>query len=277
MSAERRIEIETPKGSFSVWTRRVGQHTTRKLLLLHGGPGASHEGFEIFEQYLPFDEVELYYYDQLGSYRSDQPNEPALWTVERFVDEVEQVRSALNLDAENFYLLGQSWGGILAMEILRQAPDKVFGLALMDTNPMAERPEVKARRAPQIEAALKGDLRRVMRDEMKPNYLTDGPNRGAILDLCMAMAMDLGPDVFVNQSKALRDRPDQTETLRAFDGPALILCGRDDALCPVERHELMHALIPQSTLTIIEEAGHLPTLEQPEETTAALIRWLEQI
>ncbi len=147
----------------------------------------------------------------------------------------------------------------------------------MDTNPLAEQDEVKARRAPQIAAAKAGELYRVMREEMKPNYLTDGPRRGAILDLCMAMAMDLGSQVFINQSKALRDRRNQTETLRAFTGPALILCGRDDLLCPVERHELMHDLIPHSTLEIIENAGHLPTLEQPEETTAALSRWLEAL
>lgn len=176
-----------------------------------------------------------------------------------------------------FAVAGLSMGGILAMEVLRQAPDRVAGLALMDTNPLAERDDVRARRAPQIAAAEAGELRRVMRDEMKPNYLTDGPNRGAVLDLCMAMAMDLGADVFVNQSKALRDRCDQTDTLRAFTGAALVLCGRDDTLCPVERHTLMHELMPHSTLEIIEGAGHLPTLEQPEQTTAALIRWLEAI
>ncbi|MFC3614253.1 alpha/beta fold hydrolase [Lutimaribacter marinistellae] len=176
-----------------------------------------------------------------------------------------------------FALAGLSMGGILAMEILRQVPERVAGMALMDTNPLAERPEVKERRAPQIAAAEAGNLHRVMRDEMKPNYLTDGPNRTAILDLCMAMAMDLGPGVFINQSKALRDRTDQTKTLRAFNGAALVLCGKDDALCPVERHELMHGLMPQSELVIIEGAGHLPTLEQPEKTTAALSRWLEQV
>jgi pimeloyl-ACP methyl ester carboxylesterase len=93
----------------------------------------------------------------------------------------------------------------------------------------------------------------------------------------MAMALDLGPEVFVNQSRALRDRPDQCDTLRSFDGPALVLCGRDDALCPVSRHELMHDLLPNSTLKIIDGAGHLPTLEQPTKTTAALNRWLEAI
>ena len=184
---------------------------------------------------------------------------------------------ALSLSPERFALAGLSMGGILAMEILRQAPERVAGIALLDTNPLAELPQVQTRRAPQIAAARAGELRRVMRDEMKPNYLTDGPNRGAILDLCMAMAMDLGPEVFVNQSIALRDRQDQTDTLRAYNGPSLVLCGRDDALCPVERHELMHDLMPQSTLEIIDGSGHLPTLEQPEKTTAALSRWLEAL
>lgn len=185
----------------------------------------------------------------------------------------------------HFALAGLSMGGILAMELLRQAPDRVTGLALMDTNPLAELDAVKARRAPQIAAARAGDLRRIMQDDMMPNYLTnspdnssdDGARQDAILDLCLTMAMDLGPEVFINQSKALRDRPDQTDTLRAFTGPALVLCGRDDRLCPVERHKLMHDLMPHSRLDIIDGAGHLPTLEQPEQTTAALSRWLETL
>ncbi len=178
---------------------------------------------------------------------------------------------------QRFAVAGLSMGGIVAMEILRQAPDRVAGLALMDTNPLAELGEVKARRGPQIDAVERGNLRKVMAEEMKPNYLTDGPRRAAILDLCMDMAMDLGPDVFINQSKALRDRPEQSNTLRDFTGAALVLCGRDDSLCPVSRHEFMHDLMPQSRLEIIENAGHLPTLEQPQQTTAALTRWLETI
>jgi pimeloyl-ACP methyl ester carboxylesterase len=174
-----------------------------------------------------------------------------------------------------FALAGLSMGGIVAMEIVAQAPDRVTRLALLDTNPLAETPEAQARRAPQIDKVQAGGLLSVMRDEMKPNYLTDGPNRAAILDLCMDMALALGPQVFVRQSCALRDRPDQQETLRRLRIPTLILCGRHDALCPVSRHELMHGLIPGSVLRIVENAGHLPTLEQPTETTAALIRWLE--
>lgn len=94
-----------------------------------------------------------------------------------------------------FALAGLSMGGILAMEILAQAPDRIARLALLDTNPRAELPEVQARRAPQIDAVQAGRLREVMRDEMKPNYLVDGPGKQAVLDLCMDMAMDLGPQV----------------------------------------------------------------------------------
>jgi pimeloyl-ACP methyl ester carboxylesterase len=174
-----------------------------------------------------------------------------------------------------FALAGLSMGGIVAMEVVAQAPDRVTHLALLDTNPKAETPQVQARRAPQIEKVQAGGLEAVMRDEMKPNYLTNGPNRTAILDLCMDMARSLGPQAFVSQSRALRARPDQQESLARVTVPTLILCGRDDTLCPVDRHELMHALIPHSTLHIIENAGHLPTLEQPDQTTAALRHWLE--
>lgn len=174
-----------------------------------------------------------------------------------------------------FALAGLSMGGIVAMEVLRQAPARVDRLALIDTNPRAELPSVQAAREPQIAAVNAGGLREIMRDELKPNYLVDSPEKPAILDLCMDMAMGLGAEVFVRQSRALAARPDQSETLASWQGPTLILMGAEDRLCPRDRHDQMHALMPQSTLEIVENAGHLPTLEQPERTTAALIRWLE--
>jgi len=145
---------------------------------------------------------------------------------------------------------------------------------LMDCNPKAELDEVKQKRRPQIEKVQAGKLLEIMRDEMKPNYLADLPNKQAILDICMDMALSLGPAVFVRQSIALRDRPDQQHTLRNLDIPVLILCGAEDRLCPPERHQLMHELIPGSKLLVIENAGHLPTLEQPDKTTEALKTWL---
>lgn len=198
-------------------------------------------------------------------------------SMDRFETMQDLAADILSYAPQRFALAGLSMGGILAMEVLRQAPDRVAGLALMDTNPLAETDAVKSRRTPQISAALAGDLRRIMRDEMKPNYLADGDNTGAILDLCMAMAMDLGPEVFVRQSKALRDRPDQQETLRQFEGPSLVLCGSEDSLCPPERHKLMHSLLSNSHLEIINEAGHLPTLEKPGPTNQALTRWMEKL
>ena len=174
-----------------------------------------------------------------------------------------------------FALAGLSMGGIVAMEILRQEPERVERVALMDTNPLAEDDKVKARRQPQMIKVRNGDLAAVMRDEMKPHYLSDTPRRERILKLCMEMAVSLGPNVFLNQSRALMERPDSSDTLREVDVPALILCGRDDALCPVSRHQLMAELIPAAKLEIIEGAGHLPTLEQPNLTNAALARWME--
>ncbi|MGJ8624240.1 MAG: alpha/beta fold hydrolase [Yoonia sp.] len=174
-----------------------------------------------------------------------------------------------------FTLAGLSMGGIVAMEILRQAPERIERIALLDTNPLPELPEVAARREPQIVKVQQGELIAVMRDEMKPNYLSDGAKRSEILDLCMDMAQSLGPEIFVAQSRALQTRPNQVEALEASKIPTLILCGREDRLCPIERHQLMYDLMPHAEFTIIEGAGHLPTLEKPTETTAALARWLE--
>ena len=124
------IPIQTPKGVFKVWTKRVGNNPSKKVLLLHGGPGGTHEFFESFEGYFPQEGIEFYYYDQLGSYYSEQPSDTSLWTIERFVEEVEQVRKALNLDPSNFYLYGQSWGGILAMEYALKYQDNLKGLII---------------------------------------------------------------------------------------------------------------------------------------------------
>lgn len=174
-----------------------------------------------------------------------------------------------------FALAGLSMGGIVAMEVMRQAPERITRLALLDTNPKAEPQAVADMREPQIAKAQSGALlQALMRDEMMPHFLTEGPNTAQILDLCMVMAETLGPDVFVDQSRALQTRPDQQETLRQVKVPALILCGEDDRLCPPHRHELMHGLIPGSTLTVIKGAGHLPTLEQPDATNDALVHWL---
>jgi proline iminopeptidase len=135
---ERRIPITTPHGTFKVWTKRIGHNPRIKLLLLHGGPGCTHEYFEPCESYLHDAGIEFYYYDQLGSHFSDQPKNPDLWELPRFVDEVEQVRIALGLNAGDFFLLGHSWGGILALEYALTHQQNLKGLVI--SNMMASIP-----------------------------------------------------------------------------------------------------------------------------------------
>lgn len=132
------IPITTPKGTFKVWTKRVGNNPRIKVLLLHGGPGFTHEYFEAADSYFPGAEVEYYYYDQLGSYYSDQPADTSLVNLDRFVEEVEQVRQALGLGKDNFYLLGHSWGGMLAIEYALKYQQHIKGLII--SNMMASIP-----------------------------------------------------------------------------------------------------------------------------------------
>ncbi len=133
------IPVTTPKGTFSIWTKRIGNNPKIKLLLLNGGPGATHEYFECMESFLPAEGIELIYYDQLGCGNSEDPKDTSLWDLPRYVEEVEQVRKALNLTNENFYLLGHSWGGILAMEYALKYQQNLKGLII--SNMMASAPE----------------------------------------------------------------------------------------------------------------------------------------
>lgn len=190
-------------------------------------------------------------------------------------ERIEEIASSLlDLLPKRFALAGLSMGGIVAMEILRRAPDRVTRIALMDTNALAETPQYATAREPQIVAARAGRMLEVIQQEMLPQYLAPTSDAQGILALVSDMAEVLGPDVFVRQSRALQRRRDQQSTLRKCKVPALVLCGRYDALCPLKRHESMSELIPYATLRVIEEAGHLPTLERPSETTQALRDWM---
>lgn len=135
----RMIPIKTSAGEFKVWTKRFGTNPKIKILLLHGGPSMTHEYMECFETFFQREAFEFYEYDQLGSYYSDQPKDSSLWTTERFVEEVEQVRQAIGADSTNFYLLGNSWGGILAMEYALKYQDNLKGLIV--ANMVASAPE----------------------------------------------------------------------------------------------------------------------------------------
>ena len=190
-------------------------------------------------------------------------------------DEVEAMARRVLADAPSrFALLGLSLGGIVAMRVVSLAPERVSRLALLDTNHLPEPPATARMRQGLVRRVRSGDLLGVMRDELKPRYLADGPGKGAVLELCMAMALDLGPDVFERQSRAISSRPDATDALKAVRVPTLVLCGAEDGLCPPERHDAMRSLVPEARLVVVAGAGHLPVLERPDETNTALADWL---
>ncbi len=169
------IPIQTPKGEFKLWTKRFGNNPRIRVLLLQGGPGTTHEYWECMESFLPAEGIEFIYYDQLGTGNSDNPNDTTLWDLPRYVEEVETVRQALGLNKDNFYLLGHSWGGILAMQYALKYQDKLKGLII--SNMMASCPEygryadeVLAR---QMDPAVLAELRKIEAagDFENPRYM----------------------------------------------------------------------------------------------------------
>lgn len=171
----RRVPVRTAKGDFHVWTRRVGDNPRLKVLLLHGGPGMTHEYLEPLAELLPAAGIEVWQYDQLGSWPSDQPDEPDLWQVPRFVDEVEQVRVALGLDRDDFVLYGHSWGGILAIEYALAHGEHLK--ALVVSNMMSSAPAYNAYARdvlmPQLDPAALAEIRHLEAEgrTAEPRYM----------------------------------------------------------------------------------------------------------
>lgn len=192
-------------------------------------------------------------------------------------ERVEEIASGL-LDVlpARFALAGLSMGGIVAMELLRRAPERITRIALMDTNPLAETPQTAAAYEPMIIGARAGRLDEVLRGFMRADFLAPGPQRLAVLNRVFEMGRDLGPEVLIRQVRALQRRRDQQATLRKCKVPALILCGAHDRLTSPKRHAFMAELMPSARLEVIEDAGHLPTLETPEAVTEALRHWMVQ-
>ncbi|MEQ6247400.1 alpha/beta fold hydrolase [Sulfitobacter sp. HNIBRBA3233] len=192
-------------------------------------------------------------------------------------ERIEEIASSL-LDVlpKRFALAGLSLGGIVAMEILRRAPDRVSRIALINTGPLPETPAIAADREPRIVRARAGRMDEVMQAEFPAQSLAPGPYRGEVQELMMDMGRTLGAEVFIRQSRAMQRRKDQQATLRKCKVPALVLCGAYDTIYPVKRHEFMAELIPYARLEVLQGSGHLPTLEQPGEVTDALRAWMRQ-
>jgi pimeloyl-ACP methyl ester carboxylesterase len=192
-------------------------------------------------------------------------------------DTIENISSEiLRYLPTKFTLIGLSMGGILAMEIIKKVPERVMKIVLMDTNYKSETAEIKSRRLPQIKLANEGRLEDIMCQQIQNNYLRTDKKNQEIFDLCLSMATDLGKEIFINQSKALATRKDYKSTLKNIKVPSLIICGEHDRICPIKVHIEMESLIENSTLEIIPDAAHLPTLEQPSYLNKIIGKWLLQ-
>lgn len=183
----------------------------------------------------------------------------------------------LAVAAPSFALAGLSMGGIVALEMWRQAPERIERLALLDTSFRGDPPERRRMRDRQIAEVKQGQLGVILRDELKPRYLASCHRHDSrLLDRALHMGLALGPDVFARQSLALRDRPDSSATLAGISCPTLVLCGEEDSLCTPALHREMAAEIPGALLEIVRDCGHLSTMEQPRAVNDALRAWLRQ-
>lgn len=173
-----------------------------------------------------------------------------------------------------FALIGHGLGGAVALDLLRRIPERITRLVLSATDPLPEPPVLAAAREARIVAARSGRLVQAMAEEIPAGALADSGWRDEVLALVQDMALNLGEGHFLRQSRALQRRPDQQKTLRKSATPTLILQGRADTLLPMRRAEFLAGILPAARLQVVEGAGHLPTLEQPEETTEILARFL---
>jgi pimeloyl-ACP methyl ester carboxylesterase len=176
--------------------------------------------------------------------------------------------------------IGFSMGAIVALMMAQLAPERVMGLVLSSTNCTADLPERAVARLSQQAKVRDGQLSAIVRDELKPHYLspaTQGSKRREVLDLTFQMGIDLGPDVFLRQSEALRLRPALCDVISSFDGPILVLAGANDTLCPPAWHAAMAARNHRANYFEIKDAGHLVPLEQPAAFKHAISDWLTNL
>jgi len=272
------IPITTPKGEFRVWTKRTGNNPTVKVLFLHGGPGATHEYFEAADSFFPGAGVEYYYYDQLGSTYSDQPDEPDLWEIPRFVEEVEQVRQALGLDGGNFYLLGQSWGGALAIEYALKYQQHLKALVISNMmssipayNAYAERVLMPAMdqdalaEIKRLEAAKAFDDPRYMELlvehhyvnhvlRMPPDEWPDPVNR-AFAHINAAIYVPMQGPSELGASGVLLDW-DRTADLAKIEVPTLVIGARHDTMDP-DYMAMMAGQFPHGSYLYCANGSHM--------------------
>lgn len=191
-------------------------------------------------------------------------------------ERMEEVASQiLTWAPSKFALAGMGMGGMVAMEVLRRAPERVTRIALISTTPQADTPEAAAAREPHIIAARSGRMADVLQHEINSTWMAPSSDKVKLVRKLTDMGRDLGPEVYVKQARALQRRRDQQATLRQITQPAMVVCGRHDGQYQVKRHAFLAELIPYAQLEVIEEAGYLPTLEAPDAVTDALRGWMK--
>jgi len=296
----RLIPIDTPAGAFRVWVKRTGNNPRLKVLLLHGGPGSTHEYLEACDSFLPGAGIEYYYYDQLGSGRSDQPDEPSLWDVDRFVAEVEQVRQALDLGPDNFVLFGHSWGGVLAIEYALKYQQHVRALVISNMmssvpayNAYAERVlmpamdqdklgEIKA-----LEAAGQIEDPRYMALLMEQHYVhhvlrmprdswPESASRGlAHINPAIYVRMQGPSELGISSDATLADW-DRTEDLATITVPTLVIGARHDTMDPAFM-AMMAGRLPAGKYLYCPDGSHLAMYDDQRTYFSGLIAFLTSL
>jgi len=192
-------------------------------------------------------------------------------------ERIEEIASQiLSWTPSKFALCGMGFGGMVAMEMLRRAPERIIRIALLSTSPQADTPEAAAAREPHIIAARSGRWNDVLQHEINSTWMAPSSDKVDLVRQLTEMGRDLGPEVYVKQARAIQRRKDQQGLLRQIQQPTAVICGRHDGQYQLKRHEFLAELIPYAQLEIIEGAGYLPTMEAPEATTDALQRWMKQ-
>ncbi len=290
------ITIDSPKGKFKVWTKKIGNNPQIKLLLLNGGPGGTHEYFECMESFLPAEGIELIYYDQLGCGNSDNPNDTTFWQLPRFVEEVEQVRQALKLDNSNFYLLGHSWGGILAMEYSLKYQQHIKGLII--SNMMSSCPDygkyADSVLAPQFDPKILARIREIeaKKDFANPEYMQLLMPNFYARHICR-LPVDEWPDP-VNRSFAKMNNSlyvtmqgpsefgiggnlvnwDRKAQLKNITVPTLVIGAKHDTMDP-NHMQWMSTQVQNGSYLYCPNGSHMAMYDDQQTYMAGLIKFLK--
>ncbi|MGO4476832.1 proline iminopeptidase-family hydrolase [Massilia sp. 2TAF26] len=295
----RMIPITTPKGTFKVWTKRVGNNPTIKVLLLHGGPGMTHEYLEAFDSYFPGASIEYYYYDQLGSSYSDQPDDPSLVELPRYVEEVEQVRKALGLDNRNFYLLGHSWGGLLAAEYALKYGRNLKGLVISnmmmsipaynkyaDTVLMPAMDQKALAEIKRLEAEGKYEDPRYM-ELLLPNHYVQHVLRMPFEQWPEPVTRSIkhmNPKVYVPMQgpselgahNAKLEHWDRVADLPKIAVPTLVIAGRHDTMDPAHM-KMVSQELRHGRLLMCENGSHMSMYDDQKTYFSGLIKFLRDV